>query len=221
MQNLAIFHESNKDAAYYRQQVSERGILEKIDALNEGFLKIEGVTVKNLPLVYEVLNLVYEELNEVEISLNKNANDPRTRMALQNFTIVDEKVEEKATAIDLDDTDNTMAESDLIGEPDSTENADTQEPTGESGSIEKIDTQEPTGEPDPAEKVDTAEPTSEPATEQQEPTGEPDPAEKVDTEEHATEQQEPAAEPTAETPEPKNEPKSEPKKGGRKKKDAE
>ena len=89
MQNLAIFHESNKDAAYYRQQVSERGILEKIDAFNEGLLEIEGVTMENLPLVYEVLN-------EVEISLNKNANDPRTRMALQNFTIDNEKAEEKA-----------------------------------------------------------------------------------------------------------------------------
>lgn len=195
MQNLAIFHESNKDAAYYRQQVSERGILEKIDAFNEGLLEIEGVTVENLPLVYEVLN-------EVEISLNKNANDPRTRMALQNFTIVDEKVEETDAATDLDDTDNVDAEPDSTDEP---------------GSIEKMDTQEPTGEPDPAETVDTTEPAEEPATEQQEPAteqqepvGEPNPAEKVDTEE-------PATEPTSETPEPKNEAK----KSGRRKKDAE
>lgn len=195
MQNLAIFHESNKDAAYYRQQVSERGILEKIDAFNEGLLEIEGVTVENLPLVYEVLN-------EVEISLNKNANDPRTRMALQNFAIVDEKVEEKV-AIEDDDTDDTKTELDQ------TEN------TEESADgIQKL-TGEPTGEPDLAENTEettneTQELTEEPATEQQEPTGEPDPTEKVDT-------QEPATEPAAETPEPK----SEPKKGGRRKKDAE
>lgn len=200
MQNLAIFHESNKDAAYYRQQVSERGILEKIDAFNEGLLEIKGVTVENLPLVYEVLN-------EVEISLNKNANDPRTRMALQNFAIVDEKVEEKTAPTEDDDTDDTKAEFDQ------TEN------TEESADgIQKL-TEEPTGEPDPAENTEettdetqepTTEPTGEPATEQQEPTGEPDPTEKVDT-------QEPATEPAAETPEPK----SEPKKGGRRKKDAE
>jgi len=188
MQNLAIFHESNKDAAYYRQQVSERGILEKIDAFNERLLEIEGVTVENLPLVYEVLN-------EVEISLNKNANDPRTRMALQNFTIVDEKVEETDAATDLDDTDNADAEPDSTDEP---------------GSIEKMDTQEPTGEPDPAETVDTTEPAEEPATEQQEPTDEIEPAENVDTQEPATE---PATEPISETPQPK--------KSGRRKKDAE
>lgn len=57
MQNLAIFLESNKDAAYYRQQVSERGILEKIDALNEGLLNITGVTEENLSQVLSLIHI--------------------------------------------------------------------------------------------------------------------------------------------------------------------
>ena len=187
MQNLAIFHESNKDAAYYRQQVSERGILEKIDAFNEGLLEIEGVTMENLPLVYEVLN-------EVEISLNKNANDPRTRMALQNFTIDNEKAEEKAATTEDDNTEGLTEETqELTGEQ--TGNSDPTENT--EGLTEE--TQEP-----------TTEPTGEPATEQQEPTSEPDPVENADTQEPATE---PATEPTNETPQLK--------KSGRRKKDAE
>ena len=176
MQNLAIFLESNKDAAYYRQQVSERGILEKIDALNGVLLKIEGATVEDLPQIYEVLN-------EVETSLNKNANDPRTRMALNSFKPEPEKELEKKPVVDTEedlknpDTENlkgTDPDGGVTGEPgpegevptgepigeiDPTANAegpanDTQEPTDEG-------TKEPTGEPDPAEKVDTTEPTDE------------------------------------------------------------
>lgn len=191
MQNLAIFLESNKDAAYYRQQVSERGILEKIDDLNEGLLNIKGVTEENLPLVYEMLN-------EVEISLNKNANDPRTRMVLQKFTID----EEKTAAAENEDTEGLTEETQEL----------TGEPTGESDPTKKEDTQELTGEPDPAEKTEeTTNETQEPTGE---PTGEPDPAEKVDTDETTNETQEPASESeptekanteetTTETPEPK------------------
>ena len=207
MQNLAIFHESNKDAAYYRQQVSERGILEKIDALNGVLLKIEGATVEDLPQIYEVLN-------EVETSLNKNANDPRTRMALESFKQEPEKKPakepEKKPVVDTEedlknpDTENlkgTDPDGGVTGEPGSegpAENTegpanDTQEPTDEG-------TKEPTGEPDPAEKVDTTEPTDEGT---KEPTSEP-------TGESTAENTEGPAD---ETPEPK--------KGGRKKKDTE
>lgn len=207
MQNLTIFHESNKDAAYYRQQVSERGILEKIDTFNEGLLEIEGVTEKDLPLVYEVLN-------EVEISLNKNANDPRTRMALQDFTVVDEKVEETAPATEDDNTEEHTEEAQELTD----ESTGKTDPAEDTDGIQKL-TEEPTGEPNPAENTEettneTQEPTTEstggPATEQQEPTGEIEPAEKVDTQEPATE---PATEPISETPQPK--------KSGRRKKDAE
>lgn len=203
MQNLAIFHESNKDAAYYRQQVSERGVLEKIDALNDGLLRINGIDEENLSRIYEVLN-------DIEISLNKNANDPRTRMALQDFTVVDEKVEETAPATEDDNTEEHTEE--------------TQESTGKTDPAEDTDgiqklAEEPTGEPNPAENTEettneTQEPTTEstggPATEQQEPTDEIEPAEKVDTQEPATE---PATKPISETPQPK--------KSGRRKKDAE
>ena len=192
MQNLAIFHESNKDAAYYRQQVSECGILEQIDVFNEGLLEIKGITKEDLTLVYELLN-------KVENSLNKNVNDPRTRMALNSFKLESKKEPENELVVDTEDH---FKDADLdggviveqgkvpTGEPDPIKNT---EPT------EKVDTTEPDPikNTDPAEKVDTTEP---------DPIKNTEPAEKVDTTE----------------PDPiKTTTPTETKKGGRKKKDAE
>ena len=207
MQNLAIFHESNKDAAYYRQQVSERGILEKIDALNNGLLMIKGVDEENLARIYELLN-------EVEISLNKNANDPCTRMALQKFTyIVNEKIEEKVAG-EPDQDENT--EEDLKN-PD-TENLKGTDPDGcvigERGEQGEVPTGEPIGEPDPAEN------TEGPATDTQEPADETLESTEKKEDGGIMEKTEPTLETPVETPVDIDGVPA-PKKGGRKKKDAE
>ena len=218
MQNLAIFLESNKDAAYYRQQVSERGVLENIDALNDGLLRIKGVDEENLSRIYEVLN-------DIEISLNKNANDPRTRMALQKFAIAEEKVEEKAAA--TEEMIGTDPDGGVIGE----QGEQGEVPTGEPDPAENVDTTELAGsipgEPGFTEKVDTTEPTDESTKETPEPTGEPDPEKKVDTTEtpEQTEKKEDGGimkktEPTTEAPADIDGVPA-PKKGGRKKKETE
>ena len=157
MLNLSIFIKSlNPDADYHRQQVSERGILEQIDNLNESLLKIEGMEPK-------LINEFYKVLDTIETSLTLNVNDPRTRMALMSFKPEPEKKSVKEPEKKL-----VMDTEKGLKNPD-TENAETQEPTveptGEPVPAEKVDTtestSEPTSKPDPAEKVDITEPTDE------------------------------------------------------------
>lgn len=81
MLNLAIFIKcpENKNADYNRQQVSERGVLEIIDSFNEPMME-------KFDLNYDMMIYMYELLHIAEASLQKNANDPRVKKALNDFT---------------------------------------------------------------------------------------------------------------------------------------
>lgn len=81
MLNLAIFIKcpENKNADYNRQQVSERGVLGFIDSFNESMME-------KFDLNYDMMIHMYELLHNAEVSLQKNANDPRVKKALNDFT---------------------------------------------------------------------------------------------------------------------------------------
>ena len=69
MINFSIFKKDNKNSFFHRQQVSERGLLERIDKiLNE--ISEEGL----------------KEIFEVEERLKHIVNDPRTRIAMSKFS---------------------------------------------------------------------------------------------------------------------------------------
>lgn len=68
MINFSIFKKGKKDADYHRQQVSERGILERIDKV------LDEISEEGLKEIYEL-----------EERIKRIVNDPRTRGALENF----------------------------------------------------------------------------------------------------------------------------------------
>ena len=68
MINFSIFNKGKKDADYHRQQVSERGILERIDKV------LDEISEEGLKEIYEL-----------EERIKQIVNDPRTRMALGKF----------------------------------------------------------------------------------------------------------------------------------------
>ena len=78
MFNFAHFIPGTLDADYLRQQVSERGILEKIDALNE--------LVKQCLGKDQSMSDFYQMIADIEDNLNRNMNDPRARNLINTFT---------------------------------------------------------------------------------------------------------------------------------------
>lgn len=88
MVNLARFIPGTPDADYMRQQVSERGILEKIDTVN-------AVIKRGLGEEYSMVDF-YKMIADIEDNLNRNMNDPRAKLMANTF--VDAHKEEKPAA---------------------------------------------------------------------------------------------------------------------------
>lgn len=88
MVNFARFIPGTPDADFMRQQVSERGVLEKIDAVNE-------VIKRGLGEEYSVTEVTdfYKMIADIEDNLNRNMNDPRAKRMANTF--VDARKEEK------------------------------------------------------------------------------------------------------------------------------
>lgn len=78
MMNFARFIPGTPDADYMRQQVSERGVLEKIDAVN-------AVIKRGLGEEYSVVDF-YKMIADIEDNLNRNMNDPRAKNLVNTFT---------------------------------------------------------------------------------------------------------------------------------------
>lgn len=77
MVNFARFIPGTPDADYMRQQVSERGILEKIDAVNEVIKRGLGEN--------ESISDFYKMIADIEDNLNRNMNDPRAKRMVNTF----------------------------------------------------------------------------------------------------------------------------------------
>lgn len=69
MINFSIFKKDNKNSFFHRQQVSERGLLERIDKI------LDEISEEGL-----------KEIFEVEERLKHIVNDPRTRIAMSRFS---------------------------------------------------------------------------------------------------------------------------------------
>ena len=69
MINFSIFKKDNKNSFFHRQQVSERGLLERIDKI------LDEISEEGL-----------KEIFEVEERLKHIVNDPRTRIAMSKFS---------------------------------------------------------------------------------------------------------------------------------------
>lgn len=100
MMNFARFIPGTPDADYMRQQVSERGVLENIDALNE---VVKGCFGEGQPI-----SDFYKMIADIEDNLNKNMNDPRAKSLVNTFpeaSKTEVKVETpKAPVVDKKDT---------------------------------------------------------------------------------------------------------------------
>lgn len=88
MVNFARFIPGTPDADFMRQQVSERGVLEKIDAVNEVIKRGLGEN--------ESISDFYKMIADIEDNLNRNMNDPRAKRMVNTF--VDAHKEEKPAA---------------------------------------------------------------------------------------------------------------------------
>ena len=121
MFNFAHFIPGTLDADYLRQQVSERGVLEKIDALNE--------LVKQCLGKDQSMSDFYRMIADIEDNLNRNMNDPRARNLINTFTkepIPEDNTTDSDNITDPDnttDTDNT-AGTDNTTDTDNTTGAD-------------------------------------------------------------------------------------------------
>ena len=115
MFNFAHFIPGTLDADYMRQQVSERGILEKIDALNE--------LVKQCLGKDQSMSDFYRMIADIEDNLNRNMNDPRARNLINTFT-KEPIPEDNTTGSDnTTDSDNTTG-ADGTTDPDNTTGSD-------------------------------------------------------------------------------------------------
>lgn len=149
MLNFARFIPGTPEADWLRQQVSERGMLEKIDLINEFVNKaLEAEDVDKPEEFWQVLGMIEE-------SLRKNMNDPRAKMLIMSYGTIENKEEQPKRKVKV------------INNPDGEPAPEPTEPAGEGIPDEgtKEPTGEPAGEPDPAEKVDNTEPTGEPTDE--------------------------------------------------------
>jgi hypothetical protein len=88
MVNFARFIPGTPDADFMRQQVSERGVLEKIDAVNEVIKRGLGED--------KSISDFYKMIADIEDNLNRNMNDPRAKRMANTF--VDTHKEEKPAA---------------------------------------------------------------------------------------------------------------------------
>ena len=162
--NFARFIPETPDADFMRQQVGERGILEKIDAVNETIKRCLG---EDHPV--SVISNFYKMINDIEHSLNQNMNDPRAKKLVNTFDEVPEtpKIEMKK------ETPKPEA-------PETPEKPDTTDSNEDAGTV---DPAENTGTTDPVEGGDT-DTTDNPANEGiQETTGEGDNPESEGTQE--------------------------------------
>lgn len=100
MVNFARFIPGTPDADYMRQQVSERGILEKIDAVNEVIKRGLGEN--------ESISDFYKMNADIEDNLNRNMNDPRAKRMVNTF--VDTHKEEKPAAPKVEEKTDTKPE---------------------------------------------------------------------------------------------------------------
>lgn len=165
--NFARFIPGTPDADYMRQQVSERGILEKIDAVNE--------TIKHgLGECHPVSEIsdFYKMINDIEHNLNQNMNDPRAKNLVNTFTEAP-KVETKkeTTKPETPKTPDTTAPNEDASAGTSTGTVDPAETAGVIDPVEGSDTgttdnpanegvQETAGNGDNPESEDIQEPSA-------------------------------------------------------------
>ena len=139
MMNFARFIPGTPDADYMRQQVSERGILEKIDAVNETIERClgEGHSVSEISDFYKMIT-------DIEHNLNQNMNDPRAKNLVNTFDEVPEtpktemkKETPKPEAPEAPETPDTTDHNEGVdaGTVDPAENTGTMDPAegGETG----------------------------------------------------------------------------------------
>lgn len=126
--NLARFIPGTPDADYMRQQVSERGILEKIDAVNETIKRCLG---EDYPV--SVISNFYKMISDIERSLDENMNDPRAKKLVNTFDEAPKAEMKKETL-----------------KPEAPEKPDTTDPN-ESVDAGTVDPTENTGVTDPVE----------------------------------------------------------------------
>jgi hypothetical protein len=142
MMNFARFIPGTPDADFMRQQVSERGILEKIDAVNE---TIERCLGEGHP-VSEISDF-YKMINDIEHSLNQNMNDPRAKNLVNTFTEAPKVETKKETPKpETPKTPDTTAPNEDAGVGTGTGTADPAENTGVTDSADGDDTDNPTNE---------------------------------------------------------------------------
>lgn len=85
MLNFARFIQGTPDADWLRQQVSERGILGKIDKINEFVNKaLEAEGIGKPEEFWQVLDMIEE-------SLRRNMNDPRAKMLVMSYGTIENK----------------------------------------------------------------------------------------------------------------------------------
>ena len=85
MLNFARFIQGTPDADWLRQQVSERGILGKIDSINEFVNKaLEAEGIGKPEEFWQVLDMIEE-------SLRRNMNDPRAKMLVMSYGTIENK----------------------------------------------------------------------------------------------------------------------------------
>lgn len=208
MLNLAIFIKcpENKNADYNRQQVSERGILEFIDSFNESMME-------KFDLNYDMMIHMYELLHNAEASLQKNANDPRVKKALNDFTnnkvaaaIGNKEPEPEPAGEDKDD--NGIAGEPGVSGDEALKKAEAEALKEAEEMIEgkEMENKEPAPEPEP-EPEPAPEPEKEDVKEEeeaptQEPTSEPEPEKEDVKEENNAPEPEPEKEPEAPAEEP-------------------
>lgn len=112
MFNFAHFIPGTLNADYLRQQVSERGILEKIDVLNE--------LVKQCLGKDRSMTDFYRMIADIEDNLNRNMNDPHARNLINTFTKEPIPKDNTTGADNTTDSDNTTGTDNTTGSDNTT-----------------------------------------------------------------------------------------------------
>lgn len=143
--NFARFIPGTPDADFMRQQVGERGILEKIDAVNETIKRCLG---EDYPV--SVISNFYKMITDIEHSLNQNMNDPRAKKLVNTFDEVPETTKaEMKKETPKPEVPETQETPEIPDTTDPNEDAGTDTGTG------TVDPAENTGVTDPAEGGET------------------------------------------------------------------
>lgn len=140
--NFARFIPGTLDADFMRQQVGERGILEKIDAVNETIKRCLG---EDYPV--SVISNFYKMITDIEHSLNQNMNDPRAKKLVNTFDEAPKAEMKKETP--KQETPEVPETPETTGTTDLNEGADAGVDAG------TVDPAENTGVTDPAEGDET------------------------------------------------------------------